>query len=103
MNYRVADNSTSSRLASRINAQRSRLSVLQEQITSGKRINRPSDDPDGASTVIKLRTSQQELEQFKRSAQTANQKLTATDDSLSGYENLLEKVRTLVSQGLSDT
>jgi len=103
MNFRVSDNSTSSRLASRINAQRSRLSTLQEQISSGKRINRPSDDPDGAATVIKLRTSQNEIEQFKRNAQTANQKLTAADDTLTGYENLLERARTLVAQGLSDT
>ncbi len=29
--------------------------------------------------------------------------MTATDDSLSGYETILERVRTLVTQGLSDT
>jgi len=103
MNFRVADNSTASKLASRINAQRSRLSVLQERISSGKRINRPSDDPTGAEAVIKLRTSQKEIEQLQRAAQTANQKLTTADDGLTGYENLLERVRTLVAQGLSDT
>lgn len=103
MNFRVSDNSTTSKLASRINTQRSRLSVLQEQITSGKRINRASDDPSGAEAVIKLRTSQKEIEQFQRSAQSANQKLTAADNSLTSYESLVERVRTLVAQGLSDT
>jgi flagellar hook-associated protein 3 FlgL len=103
MNYRVTDNSTALNFTSRVNAQRTRLSVLQERIASGKRINRPSDDPNGAEAVLKLRTSQSEIEQFKRTAQTANQKLTTTDDSLTGYENLLERVRTLVGQGLSDT
>lgn len=103
MNFRVSDTSTASNLTSRINTQRNRLSILQERISSGKRINRPSDDPNGAEAVLKLRTSQKEIEQFKRTAQTANQKLTAADDSLTGYENILERVRTLVSQGLSDT
>lgn len=103
MKYRVADTSTASNLSSRINSQRSRLSVLEERIASGKRINRPSDDPNGAVAVIKLRTSQKEIEQFQRSAKAANQKLTASDDTLTGYENLLERTRTLVSQGLSDT
>jgi flagellar hook-associated protein 3 FlgL len=103
MKYRVADSSTASSLASRINSQRSRLSVLEERIASGKRINRPSDDPGGSVALIKMRTSQKEIEQFQRTAKTASQKLTATDDTLTGYENMLERVRTLVAQGLSDT
>lgn len=101
MNYRVADNNSST--IARINAQRSRLSVLQERLSSGKRINRPSDDPIGAEAVLKLRTSQKEIEQFQRNTQTANQKLTAADTSLNSYENILDRVKTLVAQGLGDT
>ncbi|NJM51898.1 MAG: flagellar hook-associated protein FlgL [Blastocatellia bacterium] len=103
MNIRVADNSTAANFTSRVNNQRNRLSILQEQIASGKRINRPSDDPNGAEAIIKLKTSQKEIEQFERAAQTAQQKLTAADDTLNSYENLLQRVRTLVTQGLSDT
>jgi flagellar hook-associated protein 3 FlgL len=103
MNYRITDNSSAARFTSRVNAQRSRLESLQEQLASGKRINRPSDDPNGAEAVITLRTSQKEIEQFQRSAQTTQQKLVAADDTLNGYENLLQRVRTLVTQGLSDT
>lgn len=103
MNIRVSDNSTAARFTSRVNTQRNRLETLQEQLASGKRINRPSDDPNGAEAVIKLKTSQNEIEQFERTAQTAQQKLTAADDTLNGYENLLQRVRTLVTQGLSDT
>ncbi len=103
MNLRIADNSTAATFTARVNAQRSRLAVLQERLSSGKRINRPSDDPNGAEAVVKIRTSQTEIKQFQRTALAANQKLTAADDSLNGYENLLERVRTLVSQGLSDT
>jgi flagellar hook-associated protein 3 FlgL len=86
-----------------INAQRSRLSTLQEQLATNKRINRPSDDPIGAEAVLNLRTSQTEIEQFKRSAQSVNAQLTSADDSLNSYETIIERVRTLVSQGLSDT
>jgi len=103
MRYRVPDNSNATVLAARVNSQRNRLSILEERLTSGKKINRPSDDPGGSAAVIKLRTSQKEIEQFQRTANTANQKLTATDDTLTGYENLLERVRALVAQGLSDT
>ena len=103
MTYRVTDSLNSANSAARINSQRGLLNVLQERIASGKRINRPSDDPNGAEVVIKLRTSQTEIEQFKRSAASANQKLTASDDALNGYENILDRVKTLVAQGLSGT
>lgn len=103
MNYRVADIASSIDFSSRINTQKNRLSVLQEQITTGKRINRASDDPGGAEILLGLRTSQTEIEQFQRSTQAANQKLTAADDTLNSYESILDRVRTLVTQGLSDT
>lgn len=103
MNFRVVDTKSSNETVSRINTQRSRLSNLQEQLTTGKRINRPSDDPSGAEMVLNLRTSQTEVEQFQRSNQTAAQKLSAADDKLNSYQTLLERVRTLVTQGLSDT
>lgn len=102
MNFRVTDNNSNDSIA-RINAQRSRLSVLQERISTGKRINRASDDPTGAEAVINLKTTQTEIEQFKRSANIASQKLTVTDTALSDYENVLTRIKTLVSQGLSDT
>ncbi len=100
---RVSDASVNSDLAARIGAQRSRLGVLQERLASGKRINRPSDDPAGADAVLRLRTSQNEIEGFGRSAKAANQRLTATDDALQSYEPILERIRSLVTQGLTDT
>lgn len=103
MSYRITDSLNSANTTARINTQRGLLNVLQERISSGKRINRPSDDPAGAELVLKLRTSQTEIDQFKRSAVTANQKLVAADDALGGYENILDRVKTLVTQGLSGT
>lgn len=100
---RITEQATSASLTDRINKQRSHINVLQERLASGKRINRPSDDPQGASAAFNLRTSLNEIAQFKRVAESANQKLTATDDSLNGYQNVLDRVRTLVTQGLSDT
>lgn len=103
MNFRVTDSFSRANTKARINAQRNVLSVLQERIASGKRVNRPSDDPAGAGLVLNLRTSQAEIEQFKRSASFAGQKLTAADDVLSNYAKILDRVKTLTAQGMSDT
>ncbi len=100
---RITEQTTSSNLSSRINRQRNQLSVLQERLASGKRINRPSDDPNGASAAFNLRTSLGEIEQYKRTAESSNQKLSATDESLNGYQNILDRVKSLVTQGLSGT
>lgn len=101
MYYRVTE--SKSELTARIAAQQGRLSVLQERLTTGKRINRPSDDPAGAEAVMNIRTTQTEIEQFRRNAEAAWQKLTTADDTLSIYENVIDRVRTLVSRGISDT
>lgn len=103
MNLRIVDSTSNSDLKSRINMQRGRISILNERIATGKRINRPSDDPGGTQKVLNLRTSQVEIEQFKSNANAASQKLTFADDSLNGYETVMERVRTLIAQGMSGT
>lgn len=100
---RVTDSSSPFVNAARINASRSRLSTLQERLASGKRINRPSDDPNGAEAVLRLRTSQTEVEQFRRNAENVSQKLSTADDVLTSYEPLLDRIRALVSRGLTTT
>lgn len=102
MNTRVPDSNGSARLTSRINTHRLRLDVLQERLATGRRINRPSDDPNGAEMVLNLKTSVKQIEQFQRNAETLNLKLTAADDALSAYESSLDRVKVLLSRGLSE-
>jgi flagellar hook-associated protein 3 FlgL len=102
MNTRVPDSHGSSNLTARINTHRARLAVLQERLATGKRINRPSDDPTGTEMVLNLRTSQKQLEQFESNARAVSLRLTAADDVLSGYQTTLDRVRTLIARGLSE-
>lgn len=103
MSFRVSDANSNSTSSQRINSHRSQISVLQERLATGKRINRASDDPNGAEAVINIRTSLKEIDQFRRNASLANQKLVTADDTLGSYQTTLERVKTIISQGLSDT
>lgn len=103
MPFRVSDSPNSNHLVSQLAAARQRMKVAQERIASGSRINRPSDDPLGAETVIRLRTSQAEIEQFRRNAGAADDALKAADTALDDYQQALDRVRTLLAQGASDT
>jgi flagellar hook-associated protein 3 FlgL len=103
MPYRVTDTGTSKTLLAQINNAHSRVESARERIASGKRINRPSDDPVGTEAVIRFRTAQAEIEQVRRNAGAAHDALVAGDTALEQYQRTLDRARTLLQQGASDT
>jgi flagellar hook-associated protein 3 FlgL len=103
MNIRITDSSLSSTLANRVNVNRNALEVAQERVSSGKRINRPSDDPFGAEAVLRLRTSQATLEQFQQNAAAVRDGLLVADAALDSHQQLLDRAKYLLTQGASDT
>jgi flagellar hook-associated protein 3 FlgL len=90
-------------LAGRINIAQQRLATAQEQVSSGKRINRPSDDPFGAEAVLRFRTSQSDIDAFQQNAATVKDNLQIADTSMESYQQLLDRSRALLAQGSSDT
>jgi flagellar hook-associated protein 3 FlgL len=71
-------------------------------VVTGKRINRPSDDPSGADAVIRLRSSQAELEQFNKNASLVNDKLVNADGLINNFQEKFDRVRTILLQGATD-
>ncbi|MFN0084350.1 MAG: hypothetical protein ACKVX9_03075 [Blastocatellia bacterium] len=103
MPFRVTDASSSARLVAQVTASQQRIAAAQEQVASGKRINRPSDDPAGTGVVLRVRTAQAAMEQFNESAGAARETLAAGDGAIEAYELALDRARALLSQGVSDT
>ncbi len=102
MPFRVTDASASARLIAQITASRQRIAQAQEQVASGKRINRPSDDPQGAAAVVRLHTTQASLKQFEQNADVAHDLLLASDSVLEAYEQTLDRARALLTEGTSE-
>lgn len=103
MPYRISDSNSGFSKVQSINAHRTKIGIMQERLATGKRINRASDDPVGAEMVLNLKTSLKEIEQFQRNTSVANQRLTAADGTLNSYGQILDRLRSLVTQGLNDT
>ncbi|MEW6737070.1 MAG: flagellar hook-associated protein FlgL [Acidobacteriota bacterium] len=101
MVFRVTDALFNNRLVDQIASQRQRLAQAQEQVATGRRINRIADDPLGTAAVIEIRASQTELEQLKGNANSADNILTAGDSALDSYQRRLDRLRSLISQGIS--
>ncbi len=83
--------------------QQSKLSEYELQLATGKRLNRPSDDPSAAVSIISLESSAKRIAQFQRNADVARSRLEQEETALTGVNNLLQRVRELVVQGNNDT
>ncbi len=87
------------------NVQRStsNLSKLQEQISTGKKINRPSDAPAGARQILSIRSETSRLDQYSSNVKTATQALNFTSSTLQGTANILQRIQELTMQGVNST
>lgn len=81
-----------------LNARRSKVS---EQISSGVRINRPSDDPLGALKVDVLETELEQTKQFERGIKSAYELLYSSDGVLDQGAQTLYRVKELLIQSLT--
>ncbi len=75
------------------------MAKLQEQASSGKRINKISDDPSMAADALSLRREQSASAQYARNAQDGQAWLNLADSAIMSTSTLLRRARDLVTQG----
>ncbi|MGE5605490.1 MAG: flagellar hook-associated protein FlgL [Bacteroidota bacterium] len=73
------------------------------QISTGKRIHLPSDDPIGTARAMSNRTRLTEIDQYIDNSNQAMSWLNACDDALMTLDSDLQRVRELVIAGANDT
>jgi flagellar hook-associated protein 3 FlgL len=86
-----------------IESNQNRVQNLQNQITSGSRITRPSDDPIGAAQSLSLQESLDQSTQYGRNIDQATSWLNATDSALSSVTDSLHRARQLAIQASNGT
>lgn len=79
------------------------MGKLQEQLASGSKITRPSDDPVAAVKGMGYRTTLDKNDQFTRNMNEVNGWLESTDESLTQTNNAMMRVKDLVTQAANDT
>ncbi len=80
-----------------------RLSAAQMEVSTGRRINAPSDDPTGISQSLSLQNHLDSLEQYNKTLVQAKGYLNATDGALSSVSDLMRQARTLAVQAGSSS
>lgn len=75
--------------------QQSNISQLQQQISTGRRIGDPADDPIGTARSLNLTQAIGQLEQYTDNADFAEQRLQFEEAALESMSNLLQRSREL--------
>jgi flagellar hook-associated protein 3 FlgL len=80
-----------------------KLLQIQEQLSSGKRVNRPSDDPVAVSKLHKLNHALNTIDQFVENGRYAKSQLELEDTVLNDATSVLQRARELTIQMMNDT
>lgn len=103
MSLRVTQSMMNARLLSNITGNMNRMNTLQDQLSSGKRINKPSDDPVGLTFAMRYRSELQANDQYERNVDSATSLLEYTDTTMGEAVTVLQRVRELMVEGSNGT
>jgi flagellar hook-associated protein 3 FlgL len=98
---RVTHSFSSQIIKANLNKRAESLTAVWQQASSGKRVERPSDDPGAVSRLLSYRSVQSEIEQRRFQAQQGISFLTAADTALSQAEQVLLKAQELATASRS--
>lgn len=98
---RVTQSMLSDRTLSNLNSGLKRLADLQEHLSTGRVLNRPSDNPADAGSAMRLRSTMRSEQQHARNAEDGLGWLRTIDSTLQGAGDAVRRARELGLQGVN--
>jgi flagellar hook-associated protein 3 FlgL len=103
MPMRITDSGMANTREAWIAQGHARLVEQERALSSGRRINQPSDDPTAATRLLRHEVRLQRIEQFDRNVNNARLWIGAADQALQSAANGLGRAKTLAVQAGNDT
>jgi flagellar hook-associated protein 3 FlgL len=100
---RIATSTIYAQQTAAIDDQTAAYAELGQQLSSGKQLNAPSDDPTQIAEDLQLHVTIDTSTQQSTNVQNAVSELTQTDSALSNLTSVMQSAQTLATQGASDT
>lgn len=100
---RVTDSMLRASALRSLGANMESLAAIQEQVSTTRRLNRPSDDPGQVRQAISLRDALSELGQYARNIARAGQSMSAAETAIASAGDAMQRARELAIQGANDT
>ena len=79
--------------------QQIKLAKLQQQISTGVKLTKPSDDPAASSRLLELEQSVSLQQQYQANISAAETRLRLQEDTLAGLGNISHRLKELAIQG----
>ncbi|BAU58863.1 flagellar hook-associated protein FlgL [Halorhodospira halochloris] len=83
--------------------QQSEINESHNQLSSGKRVLRPSDDPSSAARILDLERTVSSVERFNRNNDMARNRLSMSENAMEQVGNNLQRIRELTVQAANDS
>ena len=101
MSYRISTAGMHNAAISQMLAQQAKLAQTQTQISSGKRVQNPADDPIAATQIMAMDQTRAQLAQYTKNTESVTNRLNVGEQALADASNLLQRVRDLTVQANS--
>ena len=95
---RISTASLNTIVRNNLNANVDRLLKVQREVSSGRRLNQPSDDPAATQATMRYRTDVLVSEQQSRTVASVKARLGTADQALGSLTDLLQRARELTIQ-----
>ncbi len=95
---RITDIIKNDRMVHNLNRHQMDLNKIENQLSTSKKIQNPSDDPSAATNQMYFRTRIEELDQFEMNIGEGRARLNLVDGELSSVTDILQRVRVLAVQ-----
>lgn len=100
---RVSTNQTQQVAVNAMLEQQAKLSKVQEQVATGRKISKPSDDPVAAAKVVNLNDVLRKTEQFKSNISIARSQLSLEEGALAHTGDIYHRIRELALEANNAT
>ena len=100
---RIGTHQIAEQLLANLSRNQLRLGTLQEQIATGRRILRPSDDPAGTVILLDRRGAIAEREQFLRNIADGRRMLSNTESATTQLLDVLQQAQAKATAGADDS
>ncbi|SFA88230.1 flagellar hook-associated protein 3 FlgL [Lentibacillus halodurans] len=100
---RITQSMLSNNMMNNLTNSYSRMNTQMEKLSTGKKINRPSDDPVIAMKGMGYRSQVTEIEQYQRNTNEMHTWMDNSDTALDKATQTLQKMRELAVQASNDT
>lgn len=100
---RITNGMLTNNMLSNLNSNLNRMERYQNQGATGRKFDKPSDDPIGMSRSLKLYTDISKVTQYERNLNDANSWMHTTEEALGEIEQIIQRTRELTAGAANGT